>query len=150
MKNIGFLIVVLVLFAGCAKRKAEKQAEADENIILEYIADHNLTATATGTGLYYVVNDEGTGTRPIATSDVTVSYKGYFTDGNVFDQSTAAGITFNLQGVIEGWTEGIPKFKEGGNGILLIPSALAYGVNGSGSIPGNTVIIFDVELIDVI
>ncbi|MBL4706165.1 MAG: FKBP-type peptidyl-prolyl cis-trans isomerase [Flavobacteriales bacterium] len=150
MKYIGPLLIALFLLSACSKKRAEKQAEEDEQIILDYIADQGLTAVATGTGLYYVINDAGTGTQPVSSSDVTVAYKGYFTDGNVFDESTAAGITFNLQGVIQGWTEGIPKLKEGGDGILLIPSALGYGSNGSGSIPGNTVLIFDVELIDVL
>jgi FKBP-type peptidyl-prolyl cis-trans isomerase FkpA len=68
----------------------------------------------------------------------------------VFDESGSDGIVFPLNGVIEGWTEGIPYFKEGGSGKLLVPSALAYGRQGSGSIAPNTVLIFDVELIDVL
>lgn len=78
-----------------------------------------------------------------------MAYKGYFTNGSVFDQSDAAGISFNLQQVIKGWTEGITYFKEGGNGVLLIPSSLAYGNNGQGSVPGGAVLIFDVKLISV-
>jgi FKBP-type peptidyl-prolyl cis-trans isomerase len=55
-----------------------------------------------------------------------------------------------LQNVILGWTEGIPYFKEGGSGKLLIPSALAYGPNGTTGIPPNSVLIFEIELIEVI
>ena len=58
-------------------------------------------------------------------------------------------ITFPLSGVIQGWQEGIPLFKEGGSGILLIPSALGYGSQSVGSIPANSVLIFDINLIDV-
>ena len=96
-----------------AKKKAEKQAAEDDKIIRQYLTDHGLTATKTSTGLYYIIETQGTGPSCISTSDVKVAYKGYFTDGSVFDQSSAAGITFNLQGVIAGWTEGIPFFKEG-------------------------------------
>ena len=69
------------------------------------------------------------------------------TDGTVFDQSTSAGISF-LTNVILGWQEGIPMFSEGGTGKLLIPSPLGYGNRAVGNIPENSVLIFDVELID--
>ena len=117
--------------------------------ITEYISENNLIATRSDSGLYYVINEEGTGERPTETSNVTVAYKGYFLDGEVFDESDSSGASFNLNAVIEGWTEGIPYFKEGGNGILLIPAHLAYGIYGSSRIPGGTVLIFDVNLISV-
>jgi FKBP-type peptidyl-prolyl cis-trans isomerase FkpA len=62
--------------------------------------------------------------------NVTVAYKGSYTNGNVFDKSSDAGISFGLQQVIKGWTEGI-FFKEGGSGMLLVPSHLGYGSNDS-------------------
>jgi len=148
-----FLSIAIVLFGLTACKKtvsSEEQANIDEGIIQQYIADNNLNAESTGSGLYYVVNTQGTGASCTTNSDVRVAYKGYFTSGEVFDESTTSGIEFNLQNVIAGWTEGIPYFQEGGEGILLIPSALAYGVNGNSSIPPNTVLIFDVTLIDVI
>ncbi|KGL62779.1 FKBP-type peptidyl-prolyl cis-trans isomerase [Polaribacter sp. Hel1_85] len=121
----------------------------NETSILKYIEDNNLNATRTNSGLYYVVNNEGTGTQPTSTSNVTVAYKGYFLDGTVFDESDSSGISFGLNQVISGWTEGIRLFKEGGDGILLIPYTLGYGINGSGSIPGGAVLVFDVKLISV-
>lgn len=141
----------LVVIAACNKGLSpEEQKQEDDSIIKDYIAEKSLDAQKTSSGLYYVVEEPGTGNYPVASDDVRVRYKGYFTSGEVFDESDAAGITFNLQGVIEGWTEGIPKFKEGGEGILLIPSALAYGEKGSGSIPPNTVLVFDIELLDIV
>jgi FKBP-type peptidyl-prolyl cis-trans isomerase FkpA len=121
----------------------------NEATILKYIEDNNLNATKTDSGLYYVINNEGTGTRPTGSSNVTVAYKGYFLDENVFDQSNSDGISFGLNQVIAGWTEGIQLFKEGGDGILLIPYHLGYGINGNSSIPGASVLIFDVKLISV-
>ena len=123
--------------------------QVDEDIIQQYISDNNLTAEPTGSGLYYVIDVPGTGENPTLSSNVTVAYTGSLTDGSVFDQSSANGITFPLSGVIQGWQEGIPLFKEGGAGILLIPSALGYGSQSVGSIPANSVLIFDVNLIDV-
>lgn len=138
------------MMSSCNKKLSpEEQMEKDQEIISNYISSNNLNAQSTSSGLHYLIVDEGTGNHPASTDDVTVRYKGYFTDGSVFDQSDNAGVTFNLQQVIAGWTEGIPKFKEGGEGILLIPSALAYGPDGNSSIPANTVLIFDVTLLDI-
>ena len=135
------LVFEITLTAVYADYEAENEAT-----ILKYIEDNNLNATRTDSGLYYVVNNEGTGTQPTSTSNVTVAYKGYFLNGTVFDESDSDGISFGLNQVIAGWTEGIQLFKEGGDGILLIPYTLGYGVNGSGTIPGVSVLIFDVKL----
>lgn len=148
MKYFIPLFLVVFIFGSCNKEK--KQAKKDEDTIKKYISDKHLSATATGSGLYYVMDVAGTGEQPATSSQVTVAYKGYFTDGNVFDESDTAGITFGLSQVIKGWTEGIPYFKEGGKGKLLIPSKLGYGPDGTNGIPGNSVLIFDINLIDVL
>lgn len=140
------LISLVVVFSACKKHKL--QSEKDDDAIQQYLSNHGLTATKTDSGLYVIVTNPGTGDGCGANSNVKVAYKGYYTDGTVFDQS--AGATFNLQSVIKGWTEGIPYFNEGGNGVLLIPSKLGYGESGSGSVPGNTVLIFDVKLLEVL
>ena len=150
MKYFFPILLVVFAFSSCNKVSPEEQAELDENIIQQYISDNNLNAVATGTGLYYVIDEPGLGSSCTSQSTVKVAYTGYFTDGDIFDQSSTQGIEFSLQGVIQGWTEGIPYFKEGGNGKLLIPSALAYGTNGSSSVPANSVLIFDVELLQVL
>ena len=149
MKYLLPVLLIVFSLSSCAKKKAEKQAIEDEEIIQQYISDNNLNATATGSGLYYIIDSQGTGDDCTSASTVTVAYTGSFTNGTEFEQSSAQGVEFPLDGVIKGWTEGIPYFKEGGVGTLILPSALAYGRNGSGSIPPNTVLIFDVELIDV-
>lgn len=150
MKVIFQLLILTLVFVSCAKKKAEKQAKLDDDIIKQYVLDHGLNATKTESGLYVVIDEPGNGSACNSFATVKASYKGYFTDGAVFDSSSTAGIVFDLQQVIEGWTEGIPHFKEGGYGKLLIPSALGYGKSGNSTIPGNTVLIFDVKLIDVI
>ena len=147
------LALISLLFVSClSDKEASKPVDytvQNEKEIVDYIAKNNLTATKTDSGLYYVVKEVGTGAQPTASSNVTVAYKGYFTNGNIFDQSDSAGISFGLNQVIKGWTEGIPYFKEGGNGVLLIPSHLGYGSDGSGPIPGGSFLIFDVKLIKV-
>lgn len=150
MRYLVILSMVLIGATSCRKEHdAEAQAEEDEQIILDYIASNSLTAQSTSSGLYYVINDPGTGTQPTINDVVTVDYRGELTDGSVFDQTNPNGATFSLQNVIEGWQEGIPLFKEGGDGLLLIPSALGYGPAGTNGIPPNSVLIFEVKLLDV-
>ena len=149
MKNLNNILslTLVILILSCSKNKDYTQI--DEDIIQEYIADNNLDAVATGSGLYYVIETTGNGVFPDLSSVVTVAYTGKLTDGIIFDQSSSAGISFPLTNVIQGWQEGIPLFSEGGRGKLLIPSALGYGNNAIGSIPANSVLIFDIELLDV-
>ena len=149
MGKLCVLVLLLVMFNSC-KKEVVDYTQIDEDIITQYIADNNLTATATGTGLYYVVETPGNGAQPNSQSSVTVAYKGYLTNGSVFDESTIAGVSFSLTSVIKGWQEGIPYFKEGGSGMLLIPSALGYGSQATSGIPANSVLVFEVELIDVL
>ena len=151
MKNFLSALLILTLFISCTKdnNSTVDYTAKNELEIKEYIAKNNLTAQRSDTGLYYVINNLGTGTQPTANSNVTVAYKGYFTNGTVFDQSSAAGVSFGLRQVIQGWTEGIPYFKTGGDGILLVPAHLGYGSNANRGIPGGSVLIFDVKLISV-
>lgn len=150
MKHLLFFSFIVLTALSC-KKDRRLQYEKDDDAIQQYISDHGLSATKTESGLYVVISQQGSGSSCNANSTVTVKYKGYFTDGSVFDESSETGATFNLQNVISGWTEGIPYFKEGGEGMLLIPSRLGYGESGSssGSIPPNSVLIFDVKLLDV-
>ncbi|MFD1553342.1 peptidylprolyl isomerase [Putridiphycobacter roseus] len=148
MKILFIIIPIILVFTACKKEKIP-QSEIDENIIVDYINDNNITAKSTASGLYYQIDSLGSGTQPNANSTVTVAYKGQLVDGQVFDQSSSAGITFSLKNVINGWQEGIPLFKENGAGTLLIPSALGYGAQANGSIPKNSVLIFSIHLISV-
>ena len=150
MKKTILFVILSAFLLSCAKKKAEKQAVEDDKIIQQYLTENGLTAVKTSSGLYYIIENQGTGQMCNSNSTVRVAYTGYFVDGQVFDQSSAAGISFNLQNVIAGWTEGIPYFREGGAGKLLLPSALGYGSSGNSGIPSNSVLIFDVALLEVL
>ncbi|MDG2431079.1 FKBP-type peptidyl-prolyl cis-trans isomerase [Flavobacterium sp.] len=146
------LALVSLLFVSCFSDPTTDPVDytvQNEKEIKDYLTAKKLIAVKSDTGLYYIINEPGTGKQPTASSNVTVAYKGYFTNDKVFDQSTEAGISFGLQQVIQGWTEGIPYFKEGGSGVLLIPSSLGYGSSTRGPIPGGSVLIFDIKLIKV-
>ena len=151
MNKVLFCLLAILSFAACKKEDKTDYAKVDKEIIEKYISDHNLNAQSTSSGLYYVIEDEGNGARPTSSSSVNVIYKGYLTNGNVFDESGPFGSSFKLSQVIKGWQQGIPLFKEGGKGILLIPSDLAYGSNApGGGIPAHAVLIFDIELTAVL
>ncbi len=106
----------------------------------------------TPSGLQYSVIEKGTGATPSATDSVQVRYKGYLLDSRVFDERMdSTGVTFRLDGVIKGWTEGLQLMKEGGMMRFFIPSELAYGTRSVGKmIRPNETLVFDVELIKVI
>lgn len=105
----------------------------------------------TPSGLQYKMLVEGKGKSPKATDVVKVHYTGKLIDGTVFDSSVKRGepISFPLNGVIAGWTEGLQLMKEGGKCMLYIPSELAYGDGNNGPIPGGSTLIFEVELLEV-
>jgi len=147
MKYIFAVLILFIGFSGC--KKEENQDEKDREIILQYIADNNLNAEEGEDGLFYVINSPGTGDQCGNYSTIKTTYNGYFTSGGSFDSGTIDN--FSLINAIRGWQIGMAEFREGGSGILLIPSSLGYGKTGSsgGSVPGNTVIIFDVELLKV-
>ena len=108
--------------------------------------------TTTASGLQYKVIKAGTGAKPKATDTVNVHYKGTFLDGKTFDSSYDRGqpISFPLNGVIAGWTEGVQSMPVGSTYEFYIPSNLAYGERGAGgAIPPNSTLIFVVELLGI-
>ena len=108
--------------------------------------------TTLPSGLQYEVLTEGAGNKPSLGSSVTTHYHGTLINGTVFDSSYQRGqpATFPVNGVIAGWTEALQLMGEGSKYRLYIPSDLAYGKRGAGrDIPGDTALIFDVELIKV-
>jgi FKBP-type peptidyl-prolyl cis-trans isomerase FkpA len=127
------------------------QAVAEDDKIKSYIATKGWTAQKTPEGVYYVIDSVGTGTAmPTTSSTVKVFYKGYLLENElVFDSnlSPKPAVDFLLGSLIQGWQIGFPKFKAGGKGKLIIPSVYGYGAQGSNSIPANSILVFDVELV---
>lgn len=137
-----------------AEMQAKKQSGTAAEIAkgAKFLAENkkNPDVKETASGLQYIVLQEGKGDHPTATSTVTVHYTGKLIDGTVFDSSVDRGepISFPLDRVIPGWTEGLQLMTPGSKYRFFIPYNLAYGENGAGgAIPGGATLIFDVELI---
>jgi FKBP-type peptidyl-prolyl cis-trans isomerase FkpA len=138
------LFLVSVFFASsCSK---EDQQEIDQQLIEDFILEHDLDADSTSSGLYYVIDEPGSSEHPTLSDVVTVSYVGFLLNGDIFDSQPNA--VFPLTGVIAGWQEGIPLFGKGGKGLLIIPSHLAYGDRQLSGIPANSVLAFEINLVD--
>jgi len=134
-----------------------KQAEAgkkNEGDAEKFLADNKKKSDVktTASGLQYQVMKEGNGAQPKSTDNVTVNYRGTLMDGTEFDSSYKRGqpATFPVAGVIKGWTEALQLMKVGSKYKLFIPPALAYGPQSpSPQIPPNSLLIFEVELMNV-
>lgn len=156
MNRILIGLLLIAMSAGACKkevnRSAAEQAEVDRLKIEEYVVANNLNVEVDPSGLQYVIEEPGTGIQPTTSDRVEVRYKGYLLDGTVFDQTNGdETIVFGLNGLITGWLIAIPLLKEGGKGIFIHPSALAYGPSARGPYIGpNEVLIFEIELVRVI
>jgi len=128
---------------------AEANLKSGEAFLAENAKKDGVTVTASG--LQYRVITEGAGDAPKATDTVKVHYEGRLISGDIFDSSIARGepVSFPLNGVIPGWSEGVQLMKVGSKFEFTIPSALAYGPSGTGPIPPNSVLVFDVELLEI-
>jgi FKBP-type peptidyl-prolyl cis-trans isomerase FkpA len=125
---------------------------AEDPAMQAYITAQGITATKDPSGMYYQIITPGTGSYPNINSKVSVKYAGYLLNGSKFDEMTSAepdpNRYWSLGGLIVGWQIGIPKIAKGGKIKMIIPSSLAYGCSAIGSIPANSILVFDVELVD--
>jgi FKBP-type peptidyl-prolyl cis-trans isomerase len=132
--------------------EAENKLKDDmQKEIAKWETETGKKSTATPSGLAYIVLTEGDGALPQPTDKVEVHYSGWLTDGTPFDSSVERGqpAVFGLNQVIRGWTEGLGLMKVGSKHKLIIPPDLAYGKAGRPSIPPNSILVFDVELLSI-
>ena len=120
-----------------------------ERFLVQNKKNSNLKVTPSG--LQYEVVTQGSGPRPIATDTVVVNYRGTLTNGTEFDNSYKRGepTSFAVNRVIQGWTEALLLMPKGSKYKLYIPYQLGYGLNDMQAIPGGSVLVFEVELLDI-
>jgi FKBP-type peptidyl-prolyl cis-trans isomerase FkpA/FKBP-type peptidyl-prolyl cis-trans isomerase FklB len=132
-----------------SKVLAEKNSAEAEAFFAENGAKEDVVTTESG--LQYKVLEAGEGVSPSIDSVVTVHYSGKLLDGTEFDSSYSRNqpATFDLGGVISGWTEALLLMSKGAKWELYIPADLAYGPGGHGPIPPNAALVFEVELLEI-
>lgn len=131
--------------AARAKAEVELRALANASALKRFEG-----AKTTASGLKYIVEKQGTGTSPKVTDEVSVYYRGTFTDGKEFDGNIGKEpATFKLNEIIPGWTEALQLMKPGGKALLYVPYTIGFGENGGGRMPPKTDMIFELELIKV-
>jgi FKBP-type peptidyl-prolyl cis-trans isomerase FkpA len=166
MKKIfSGLILASVLIAGCIKSDTKcpyndsaTVAPASEIQSLKDSLDSaGIIATQHASGFFYKISANGTGAGITnLCSNVTVTYKGSYFNGHVFDSTATGNIaTFQPGQVITGWQKGLPLISKGGDMTLYIPPTLGYGANpvrdnqGNIIIPGNSYLVFDIHIVDI-
>ena len=146
---IGFYFLLNSVGSTSEEIAANKRAGAEFMEINKTVKGVKITSS----GLQYLVLQEGTGTKhPLAADRVKVHYEGKLLDGTVFDSSVKRGkpISFGLNQVIKGWTEGVQLMVVGEKTCFCIPADMAYGNKGTGSdIPGGSTLIFEVDLLGI-
>jgi FKBP-type peptidyl-prolyl cis-trans isomerase FkpA len=143
--NTSLDIVVRVL-------ERTKLAQYDDFTIVKYLEKNAMTGfSKTTSGIYYKIGTQGTGSPITADSTVVANYTGKLFNGAIFDRALPGSeATFSLRSVIQGWAQAIPLINQGGNIRMIIPSALAYGMNGSSpAIPPFSCLDFEVNVTDV-
>jgi FKBP-type peptidyl-prolyl cis-trans isomerase FkpA len=149
LMNLAFSLILALVLTGCNNKDKDDGCTTvaeDDTKMQTYINANGITATKHASGMYYQIIEPGSGATPVSNSTVKANYTGKFTNNSSFDAGVA---TFSLEGVIKGWQIGIPLIKQGGKIKLIIPPYLAYGCADYRGIPGNSVLVFDVELLEV-
>lgn len=148
--------LMIALFAACSKDNDTydpvPQFNRDVDTIKAYLKNNNIQAIQdTASGIFYQITKEGNGVDSVKStaSKVKVFYTGRLLSGTVFDSTKTEPAEFTAGNLIVGFQFGLTKLSKGGKVTVYIPSFYGYGPSGNGRIPGNTVLIFDIELVDV-
>jgi FKBP-type peptidyl-prolyl cis-trans isomerase len=157
MKKLNILLILVVLSFGCNDNNIiepiseAEQLEIDLDLIDNWLADSSITNVLHHpTEIRYTINKQGSGVPARVADVLRVKYEGRFLDtGLVFDSNETFDFVLNSGSIILGWFFMLQEMREGDEFTIYIPSKYAYGTRGSGTIPPNTVIVFDIELIRV-
>ena len=148
------LLCFAVCFASCDKSTNDRcarvgtTAPSSEVFTLQsYLSSNGINAVSDERGFFYIINSPGSDLHPSVCSNVTVTYTGRLTNGAQFDARN--GEPFSLSGVIAGWQEGVPLIGKGGSITLYLPPSLGYGSQAQTGVPANSILVFQIDLVDV-
>ena len=142
-----------MILQAIAMAEMKKKAEENQKVVNLFMDKNKMEpgVMVTESGLQYKIITTGTGSKPTAEQKVKVHYTGKFIDGKIFDSSVERGepVVFGVSEVIKGWTEALQLMPVGSKWTLYVPPMLGYGEQGNQRIPGNSILIFDVELLGI-
>ena len=143
----GFVLMV----SGCIKDNSctPKTVASEVATMQNFATTNGITTQTHPSGMLYQIVNPGNGATPNTVSRVSVRYTGKLMNGTIFESNTGTPVQFILGQVIPGWQLGLQLIQKGGTIRLIIPSSLAYGCTGAGSILPDSVLYFEVELVDV-
>lgn len=141
MKHLLLIFTLATIITSCGKDTPGLTVDA-------YITANNLSTTELAEGVHIIIHSPGVGFKPNINSNIVIAYEGRLTDGSVFDSNDSYNNT--LSGLIRGWQIGMPEIAIGGSCTLIIPASAGYGSQATSSIPANSTLIFDVDLLDII
>jgi FKBP-type peptidyl-prolyl cis-trans isomerase FkpA len=160
MKKLVLCLLSVWFLSGCLKNDTGCPAptnivapQSEQQVVVDYLGANNISAVKHSSGMYYQIEVRGSGGVPNDCSSIAINYKGQLANGNVFDEGK--NVAFTLGRLIEGWKKGLPLIQKGGRIKLYIPPTLGYGssdikdTNGTVVIPANSMLIFEITLLDV-
>jgi FKBP-type peptidyl-prolyl cis-trans isomerase FkpA len=154
--SVLWAVLVSVLFTSCLKKNSgcgyavdnTQAPAAEQQLVKSYLDSVGIkNAVLDSNGFYYLIISPGSGLVPSPCSQVTVAYQGQLANGAIFAQQS--DVVYTLGSLIDGWREGLPLIQSGGQIKLFIPPSLGYGANGNSEIPANSILIFNISLINV-
>lgn len=154
MKYTFILFLIGALLIGACKKNdlceppTSKAPESETNALRTILNNQNATYSEDSRGFFFHITQREEGDKPDLCSTVRVKYELRLMDGTMVEFNN--DVTFRLAGLITGWQMGIPLIGKGSKIILYLPPALAYGNRTTGSIPANSNLVFEIELLDVL
>lgn len=149
MKKLLFIVPLLLALTACKTYSEEDKAGFDQRIE-KFVAKSGIPYERSESGLYYFIEEEGEGEYIKFTDEVSFTYVGKLLSGEVFDSKhKRTALTFEVSKLIEGWKEAFAYLKKGGKAKLIIPPTLGYGDHDLPDIPPHSILVYDVEIVDV-
>jgi FKBP-type peptidyl-prolyl cis-trans isomerase FkpA len=146
--NATLLIGLAILAVSCGSYSEEEKSAVDMSI-QNYLATKKIKCTKSESGLYYKIIEEGEGDFIQFKDEVSFKYKGEFLDGEVFDNRMDSALTANVTEQIAAWKELMLQLKKGSKAFMVVPPHLGYGPYEIPAIPSNSILVFNLEIVDV-
>ena len=147
-KFISSVILIASLFTACQNYSEAELASFDKEITA-YLKEKNILAESTETGLYISIQEEGNGEKIPFDAIIKVNYRGYLTNGRPFDVHMDKPVDLEIKRLVPGWREAMLYLSKGSKATLFIPPHLGYKTQEQKEIPANSILIFDIHIIDV-